>query len=136
MAIALATKLGSVKLSIEATLRNDRMQKVGEAALAHLVFHKVPAKVEGWKENRDEAYSDALAAKVVKALEEVVGECFTGIKVETSEYVKQEGAALKAIRAKHDTLKAAGVDEGILKESFPELYPKAAAAETTEESVG
>lgn len=145
MSIELKTKLGNVALKINATLRNDKQDEVSKAALAHLVFHAAPSKIENFKKNREEVYSEELAGKVKKGLEGVLEACFKDIKIETSMYVKQESkgqrelqAAHGELQAAHNAMKAIGTDEKTLRAAFPKLYEKTATevVENDEESVG
>jgi hypothetical protein len=96
--ISLNTALGNCALDIKAELRNDKLQAIGDNAMAYLVWHKVPSSAYSKKSafKRDSEYSAELEAHLVEHVKSVLGNCFQNIEIKASKYVKPEPKVLSA----------------------------------------
>src|SRR6266516_6124749 len=91
MQITLKTHLGSIGLAVKAKLRNDKTEEAAKYAGTFLLFHKVAGAIFNDKTGakREDGYSQELADSAIAGVQEVLGDIFEGIEVETSEYVRQ-----------------------------------------------
>jgi len=135
MQITLKTHLGSIGLAVKAVLRNDRTAQVAALAGRFLAFHVIPGAVfndkTGFK--RDSAHSSELAEAVKASATKVLGEYFSDIEVETSEYVKAS-PFIKFAKA----MEAIGFDEKTIAEMWakrPEAKAETPEAEAADDEV-
>lgn len=122
-------KLGAVALAISAEVNKASFDSVIAKGLASECYRAAASKVYGPKGHaRDEAYSQSLAADVVKAIELVLNPLCSALEVSESKYIAPEKKAALTVE---DVL-ASLSDEQLTAA----LEARKAKVEASEDSIG
>lgn len=126
------TNIGNVALEVGyAGIKADKQEKALEKLVNALVFHDAASKAYGAKSkfSRASDYSPAKRDHVVEAVKGVLDVYLDGVVISGDVYVAPESEASKVRKATYDSLVKSGVDDAILRSTFPEFYTEPAKAE-------